>query len=108
VDHFTAECVGVHASSRATRFEALEPIRQGVRRSFAASPRTSRRASPCGALMHRDCAVAAYTRNCCRLSDMRTSPNPGDRPFHPESVHAMIARDQKPVPAVQTCQVTQW
>ena len=34
VDHFTAECVGIHASSRATRFEALEPIRQGVRRSF--------------------------------------------------------------------------
>jgi hypothetical protein len=29
VDHFTAECVGLHASSRATRFEALEPIRQG-------------------------------------------------------------------------------
>jgi HTH-like domain len=32
VDHFTAECVGIHASSRATRLEALEPIRQGVRR----------------------------------------------------------------------------
>src|SRR3954468_16692556 len=34
VDHFTAECVGIHASTRATRFEALEPIRQGVRRHF--------------------------------------------------------------------------
>jgi transposase InsO family protein len=34
VDHFTAECVGIHASSRATRFEALEPICQGVRRHF--------------------------------------------------------------------------
>jgi putative transposase len=34
VDHFTAECVGIHASSRAARFEALEPIRQGVRRHF--------------------------------------------------------------------------
>src|SRR4051794_2896291 len=34
VDHFTAECVGIHASSRATRFEALEPVRQGVRRHF--------------------------------------------------------------------------
>ena len=32
VDHFTAACVGIHASARATRFEALEPIRQGVRR----------------------------------------------------------------------------
>ena len=34
VDHFTAECFGIHASARATRFEALEPIRQGVRRHF--------------------------------------------------------------------------
>jgi putative transposase len=34
VDHCTAECVGIHAHARATRFEALEPIRQGVRRHF--------------------------------------------------------------------------
>src|SRR5258708_9187508 len=34
VDHCSAECIGVHAHSRATRFEALEPIRQGVRRHF--------------------------------------------------------------------------
>jgi transposase InsO family protein len=27
----SAECVGIHASARATRFEALEPVRQGVR-----------------------------------------------------------------------------
>ncbi len=32
VDHCSAECVGIHAAKRATRFEALEPIRQGVRR----------------------------------------------------------------------------
>jgi putative transposase len=31
VDHCSAECVGIHAAPRATRFEALEPIRQGVR-----------------------------------------------------------------------------
>jgi transposase InsO family protein len=34
VDHYTTECVGIHASSRATRFGALEPIRQGARRHF--------------------------------------------------------------------------
>src|SRR5262245_21798425 len=34
VDHCSVECVGVHAHSRASRFEALEPIRQGVRRHF--------------------------------------------------------------------------
>jgi putative transposase len=34
VDHCSAECVGIHAARRATRFEALEPIRQGVREHF--------------------------------------------------------------------------
>jgi len=53
VDHHNAECVGIHAPSaglppatpaeplassarRGTRFEALEPLRQGVRRHFGA------------------------------------------------------------------------
>jgi putative transposase len=34
VDHRSAECVGLHAARRANRFEALEPVRQGVRRHF--------------------------------------------------------------------------
>ena len=34
VDHCSAECVGIHAHARATRFEALEPIRQGIRQHF--------------------------------------------------------------------------
>ena len=34
VDHFTAECIGIHATRRGTRFEALEPLRQGVRTVF--------------------------------------------------------------------------
>jgi putative transposase len=36
IDHHSAECVGIHAARRGTRFEALEPIRQGVRHSFGA------------------------------------------------------------------------
>ena len=36
VDHHSAECVGLHAARRGTRFEALEPIRQGVRHCFGA------------------------------------------------------------------------
>ena len=36
VDHCSAECIGIHAARRATRFEALEPIRQGVRACFGA------------------------------------------------------------------------
>ena len=34
VDHFTSECVGIHASKSQTRFEALEPLRQGVHDYF--------------------------------------------------------------------------
>jgi putative transposase len=34
VDHCSAECVGIHASRRADRFEALEPVRQAVREHF--------------------------------------------------------------------------
>jgi len=34
VEHCSAACIGIHAHARATRFEALEPICQGVRRHF--------------------------------------------------------------------------
>jgi len=36
VDHASTECLGIHAARRATRFEALEPLRQGVRACFGA------------------------------------------------------------------------
>jgi transposase InsO family protein len=36
LDHCSADCVGIHAALRATRFEALEPVRQGVRLCFGA------------------------------------------------------------------------
>lgn len=34
IDHCTGECLGIHAASRGTRFEALEPIRQAVTAVF--------------------------------------------------------------------------
>ena len=34
VDHCTAECIGIHATARGDRFEALEPLRQGIRQHF--------------------------------------------------------------------------
>src|SRR6056297_3759122 len=34
VDHCSGEFIGTHASSSATRWEALEPVRQGVTRHF--------------------------------------------------------------------------
>jgi putative transposase len=36
VDHDSAACMGIHAAKQGTRFEALEPIRQGVRTAFGA------------------------------------------------------------------------
>ena len=36
VDHGSAECVGIHASNSANRFEALEPVKQAVREHFGA------------------------------------------------------------------------
>lgn len=39
VDHCSGEFVGIHAASGANRWEALEPIRQGVSRHFVAVDR---------------------------------------------------------------------
>jgi transposase InsO family protein len=36
VDHVTAECVGIRTAKHGTRFEALEPLRQGIREHFDA------------------------------------------------------------------------
>ena len=36
VEHANSEVVGIHASRSANRFEALEPMRQGVHRCFGA------------------------------------------------------------------------
>lgn len=34
IDHCTAECVGIHAAKPGTRYEALEPLKQGIRARF--------------------------------------------------------------------------
>jgi transposase InsO family protein len=34
IEHCTGECIGLHAAKSGDRFEALEPIRQGVREHF--------------------------------------------------------------------------
>jgi transposase-like protein len=43
-DHCTAECVGLHAAKYGTRFEAVEPVRQGVRDHFGGM--AARRGAP--------------------------------------------------------------
>ena len=34
IDHCTCECIGIHAARKGTRFEALEPVRQGMREQY--------------------------------------------------------------------------
>jgi transposase InsO family protein len=36
VEHFNAECVGIHASKSGDRFNAMEPIKQGLKKHFGA------------------------------------------------------------------------
>lgn len=48
IDHHRTECVGIHATRRGTRFEALEPIRQGSATASARSARVSPTVSPSG------------------------------------------------------------
>lgn len=36
IDHCSADCLGIHVARRGTRHEALEPLRQAVRREFGA------------------------------------------------------------------------
>jgi putative transposase len=40
VDHCNSECIGIHADKSANRFQALEPVRQGVRRHFGVIGKT--------------------------------------------------------------------
>jgi transposase InsO family protein len=36
VDHASTECLGIHVARRASRFEALEPLRQAIRFAYGA------------------------------------------------------------------------
>ncbi len=53
VDHCTAECGGIHAVKRATRFEALEPLRYGVHQHFGGFQPASPSGSNSGTIMPR-------------------------------------------------------
>jgi putative transposase len=64
IDHFTAECVGIHADRQASRFQALEPIRQGVRQRFAAFANGVARGSACGTITDRSTCPTRSRANC--------------------------------------------
>ena len=57
VEHSNSELVGIHASRSANRFEALEPVRQGV--DIGASRRARRECRDY------ECGLASLCR-CCR------------------------------------------
>lgn len=52
IDHSSAECLGIHAAKRGTRFEAIETVRRAVRRRFAAFERNV--AKSCGLRLRHD------------------------------------------------------
>lgn len=39
IDHYSADCLGIHVVKKAHRFEALEPVRQAVREQFGSFSR---------------------------------------------------------------------
>ena len=41
VEHFNSGCMGIHASLKANRFEAMEPIRQGVKHRYGVYEKNS-------------------------------------------------------------------
>ena len=57
VDHANSEVVGIHAARSVNRFEALEPVRQGVHRCF----RAHRMRIPTKPAMHSNLKSATYT-----------------------------------------------
>ena len=84
IDHCSAECVGIHAAPRASRFEALEPIRQSLppRRRGAcvsisvASPRASHAASQ---------SVTTTDRNTCPTRFRKSSNSSASKARLPSS-----------------------
>ena len=77
VDHHSAECVGLHASRQATRFEALEPLRQGVSNTGAMFfvLLTDRRRPASAA----DMLTTRIGGTCCGLARPSDSPFPKRR-----------------------------
>ena len=73
VDHHSAECVGIHASRQGTRFEALEPLRQGVREHFGGFAKGLPQACRFGTTMAAN-TCRAPSRRSCAFSGSRVRP----------------------------------
>ena len=76
VDHCATACIGLHAAKRGTRFEALEPIRQGIRERFGGhrrrrGPRAASPARPRVELLGRRFPTGGRVLRHRKLSELR-------------------------------------
>ena len=72
VEHANSEIVGIHAARSANRFEALEPVRQGVHRASAPSRPARRVGSSCVTIMAPiTCPAISRTRSNAWASKLR-------------------------------------
>ena len=74
VDHCNSECVGIHADKRANRFQALEPVRQGVRQHFGAIGKDVAAGLSSG---------TTTDRTTCPTTSRARSPSSASRPRRP-------------------------
>ena len=73
VDHCATACIGLHAAKRGNRFEALEPIRQGIRERFGGigAPRNADCYNPAAFQANR-----RFWGDVCITAACAASPNP--------------------------------
>ncbi len=72
VDHCSSECIGIHAAATGDRFEALEPIHQGVREHFGGGDKGIAGGCSCATIMAlRTCPTTSRNRSTSWASSRR-------------------------------------
>lgn len=59
IDHCVQDCIGIHVSERATRFEAIEPVRRAVEKTFGSCTA----AIAAGIKLRHDCGSAYLSQH---------------------------------------------
>src|SRR4051794_36141763 len=96
VDHYSAECVGIHAARRATRFEALEPIRQACGAALAALLKGSGAVWPCGTITGASTCPTPSSRSLPFWASQARPPSCG-------RLREMAAPSASSAPSRRTC-----
>ena len=91
VDHCASECIGVHAAKPGTRFEAVEPLRQGIRALFGEYER--------GIAPGLRPEMQLAARQWDVLGDdgqpLEPEPTAETKPLRPTSIYAINKRDHE-------------